>query len=77
MVGKYLIEVWKSLGVDTEGGQVEFVWASEEIRSREEEYRELVDDISMSTNLNRVMRYGFMIFFYFFFSILRIECAIC
>ncbi|CAD6332777.1 unnamed protein product [Miscanthus lutarioriparius] len=43
-VGLYMIEVWKSLGVKTD--EVEFLWSSEEIFNRPNEYWPLVMDIA-------------------------------
>ncbi|KAK3010357.1 hypothetical protein RJ639_010636 [Escallonia herrerae] len=31
IVGEYLIEIWKAVGMNLKDGQVEFLWASEEI----------------------------------------------
>ncbi|KAL6538495.1 hypothetical protein OROGR_012483 [Orobanche gracilis] len=53
VVGDYFIEVWKGLGMDS---NVEFIWSSKEIKSRCNEYWDLVTDISMRTTLGRIMR---------------------
>lgn len=55
-VGRYLIEIWKALGMDLEGGKVEFLWSSEEINSRADEYWPLVMDIARRNKLPRIMR---------------------
>ncbi|MEW5896544.1 MAG: tyrosine--tRNA ligase [Nanoarchaeota archaeon] len=51
-VGKYLIEVWKACGLKTKN--VEFVWASKLLNSRE--YWKTVMQIARHTTLNRVLR---------------------
>ncbi|XP_076958795.1 tyrosine--tRNA ligase 1, cytoplasmic-like [Bidens hawaiensis] len=56
VVGKYLIEIWKATGMNLEGGQVEFLWSSEEINSRAHEYWPLVMDIARRNKLPRIMR---------------------
>ena len=53
-VGEYLIEVWKAAGMDMEN--VEFVWTSEEIEKRSEEYWTQVMDIARRFQLKRIMR---------------------
>ncbi|KAI3811262.1 hypothetical protein L1987_20981 [Smallanthus sonchifolius] len=55
-VGLYLIEIWKAAGMNLEGGQVEFLWSSEEINSRAHEYWPLVVDIAMRNKLPRITR---------------------
>ncbi|KAF7116434.1 hypothetical protein RHSIM_RhsimUnG0028400 [Rhododendron simsii] len=55
-VGKYMIEVWKAVGLNLHGDQVEFLWSSEEINSRGHEYWPLVMDISRRNKLNRIMK---------------------
>lgn len=52
--GQLMIETWKACGMDM--SNVEFIWASEEINSRNDEYWQLVLDISTKMNLNRVKR---------------------
>jgi tyrosyl-tRNA synthetase len=54
-VGRYMIEIWKALGVDV-GGKVEFLWASKEINSRANEYWPLVIDITRRNTLSRIIR---------------------
>ncbi|CAK9177272.1 unnamed protein product [Ilex paraguariensis] len=55
-VGKYLIEIWKAVGMNLDGGQVEFLWSSEEILSRGHEYWPLVLDIARRNKLPRILR---------------------
>jgi tyrosyl-tRNA synthetase len=54
VVGKYFIEVWKAIGMDL--SRVRFLWASEEINKRSNEYWKLVLDIGANTTLNRSKR---------------------
>ncbi|OIT00280.1 tyrosine--trna ligase 1, cytoplasmic [Nicotiana attenuata] len=54
VVGEYLIELWKSVGMNLEGGQVEFLWSSKEINSRAHEYWPLVMDIARRNKLPRI-----------------------
>jgi len=58
-VGRYLIEIWKAVGMDLEGGKVEFLWSSKEINSRASEYWPLVMDIARKNKLPRIIRYIF------------------
>ena len=51
-VGKYFIEVWKACGLDSKN--VEFVWASDLLDSRE--YWKTVMQVARSTTLNRILR---------------------
>jgi len=51
-VGRYLIEVWKSTGMDLDN--VEFVWASE--MNKDPEYWKMVMKISINSTLNRIVR---------------------
>jgi tyrosyl-tRNA synthetase len=53
-VGKYMIEVWKSAGMNLEN--VEFVWSSEIINNNPNEYWMLVLDIARKNNLARILR---------------------
>ncbi|KAM0933891.1 putative tyrosine--tRNA ligase [Dioscorea sansibarensis] len=53
-VGRYLIEIWKAVGMNLE--KVEFLWSSEEINSRAHEYWPLVMDIARRNNLPRIIR---------------------
>lgn len=59
-VGRYLIEIWKAVGMDLEGGKVEFLWSSKEINSRAGEYWPLVMDIARRNKLPRIIRYIFL-----------------
>ncbi|GAB4817355.1 hypothetical protein N2152v2_004401 [Parachlorella kessleri] len=54
VVGRYLIEIWKAVGMDME--RVEFLSASEEINKRPDEYWTLVMDIARKNNLKRIVR---------------------
>ena len=56
-VGLYMIEIWKALGMNVDG--VEFLWASEEIEKRGDEYWSLVMDISQKRNFKRIVRYTY------------------
>ncbi|RLM70047.1 hypothetical protein C2845_PM17G14190 [Panicum miliaceum] len=53
-VGLYMIEIWKALGMNLKG--VEFLWASEEIDNRGNEYWPLVIDIAQKTSFKRIIR---------------------
>ncbi|RZC30493.1 Tyrosine--tRNA ligase 1, cytoplasmic isoform B [Glycine soja] len=55
-VGRYLIEIWKAVGMDLESGKVEFLWSSKEINARADEYWPLVLDIAQKNNLKRIIR---------------------
>ncbi|GMH22703.1 hypothetical protein Nepgr_024546 [Nepenthes gracilis] len=56
VVGRYMIEIWKSVGMNIDGGKVEFLWSSKEINSRAAEYWPLVMDIARRNKLPRIMR---------------------
>ncbi|GAB2224623.1 hypothetical protein Droror1_Dr00005386 [Drosera rotundifolia] len=56
VVGNYLIEIWKSVGMNLDGGKVEFLWSSKEINSRAHEYWPLVMDIALRNKLPRIRR---------------------
>ncbi|XP_055805295.1 tyrosine--tRNA ligase 1, cytoplasmic-like isoform X2 [Solanum dulcamara] len=56
VVGQYLIEIWKAVGMNLEGDQVEFLWSSKEINSRAHEYWPLVMDIARRNKLPRITR---------------------
>lgn len=56
VVGRYFIEIWKAVGMDLEGGKVEFIWSSKEINSRADKYWPLVMDIARRNKLPRIMR---------------------
>ncbi|CAL4979072.1 unnamed protein product [Urochloa decumbens] len=53
-VGLYMIEIWKALGMNLKG--VEFLWASEEIENRSDEYWSLVMDIAQEKTFNRIIK---------------------
>jgi tyrosyl-tRNA synthetase len=54
-VGRYMIEIWKAVGMDV-GGKVEFLWSSKEINSRAYEYWPIVMDIARRNKLPRIIR---------------------
>ena len=56
IVGKYMVEVWKAVGMDL--SKVEFLSSSEEINKRPDEYWTLVMDIARKNNLKRIVRWG-------------------
>ena len=53
-VGKYLVEIWKAVGMDMD--KVEFLYASEEINKKPDEYWTLVMDVARKNNLKRILR---------------------
>lgn len=55
-VGKYMIEVWKAVGMKLDN--VEFCWSSDEINKRAHEYWPLVLDVSTTFTENRITRCG-------------------
>lgn len=54
VVGRYMVEIWKALGMDME--RVQFLSCSDEINKRPEEYWTLVMDIARKNNVKRVLR---------------------
>jgi len=56
VVGRYFVEVWKAAGMNLQN--VQFLWASEEINKRAEEYWSIVIDIARKFNLNRIKKCG-------------------
>ncbi len=54
MVGRYMVEIWKSVGLNMEN--VEIIWASEEINKRPDEYWSLVMDIARVNSVQRIKR---------------------
>lgn len=60
--GKLMIEVWKACGMkldatDEDGNHmIEFIWSSDEINKRSDEYWKLVLDIGTSFGLNRIKK---------------------
>ncbi|MFH1332164.1 MAG: tyrosine--tRNA ligase [archaeon] len=53
-VGKYLIEVWKTAGMDLD--KVEFIWANDLVK--EQDYWKKVMQIARNSTLNRIIRCG-------------------
>ena len=54
--GKLMIETWKACGMKTDSNMVEFIWSSEEINKRSDDYWKLVLDISTKFNLTRIKK---------------------
>ena len=54
VVGEYLIEVWKAAGMSLDN--VEFVWSSDEINKKADEYWVQMLDIARYFTVNRMMR---------------------
>ena len=52
--GHDMIKIWKACGMDM--NNVEFIWSSEEINKRSDEYWKLVLDIGTKFNLNRIKK---------------------
>ena len=55
-VGRIFIENWKAMGMDVEGGNVEFIWASKEIIERADEYLPRLLDIAAKNTIKRLTR---------------------
>ena len=53
-VGRYMIEVWRSAGMDMDN--VAFLWASDEINRKSDEYWSKVMDVARRFNLARIQR---------------------
>eukprot|EP00271_Cylindrocystis_brebissonii_P012949 TRINITY_DN32468_c0_g1_i1.p1 TRINITY_DN32468_c0_g1~~TRINITY_DN32468_c0_g1_i1.p1 ORF type:complete len:428 (+),score=88.56 TRINITY_DN32468_c0_g1_i1:94-1284(+) len=53
-VGRYMIEVWKAVGMDLE--RVQFLWSSEEINGKPGEYWPIVMDVARKNKLPRIIR---------------------
>lgn len=53
-VGRYFVEVWKAAGMNLQN--VKFLWASEEINKKPDEYWSTVIDISRKNNVSRIKR---------------------
>lgn len=53
-VGEYMVEVWKAAGMNM--SNVEFLWASEEINKRPDEYWSTVLDIARRNTVARILR---------------------
>ncbi|KAM0887594.1 hypothetical protein ACQ4PT_028923 [Festuca glaucescens] len=54
IIGRYMIEIWKALGMNLD--RVEFLWSSEETNRRAHEYWPLVMDIARRNKVERLMR---------------------
>jgi tyrosyl-tRNA synthetase len=54
VVGRYFVEVWKAAGMNL--SNVRFLWASEEINARADEYWSRVMDISRTNNITRIKK---------------------
>lgn len=52
--GKEMIRIWEACGMDMDN--VEFIWSSEEIKTRSAEYWQLILDIATKFNLNRIKK---------------------
>ncbi|CAM0876859.1 unnamed protein product [Alopecurus aequalis] len=53
-IGFYMIEIWKAVGLELNG--VEFIWLSDVINKRSDEYWALVMDISRNNTLRTMIR---------------------
>ena len=53
-MGKYFVEVWKAAGMKLHN--VKFIWASEEINKRSNEYWMRVMDIACKNSINRIQK---------------------
>eukprot|EP00884_Botryococcus_braunii_P006473 jgi/Botrbrau1/15827/Bobra.40_1s0013.1 len=56
VVGEYMIEIWKAVGMERIGDKVLFLSASEEINKQPGEYWTLVMDVARKNNLKRIIR---------------------
>ena len=54
--GKLMIETWKACGMDVDSEFVEFIWSSDEINKRSDDYWKLVLDISTNFTLQRILK---------------------
>ena len=60
--GKDMIKIWEACGMDTKAVDdngnlmIEFIWSSDEINKRSDEYWRLVLDIATKFNLNRIKK---------------------
>lgn len=54
LVGRYFIEVWKAAGMKM--SNVQFLWASDEINSKAQEYWMLVMDIARKNTISRIKK---------------------
>jgi len=55
-VGRYFVEVWRAAGMNLQN--VQFLWASDEINGRPDEYWNIVIDIARQFNLTRTKKCG-------------------
>jgi tyrosyl-tRNA synthetase len=53
-VGRYFIEIWKAAGMDLRN--VKFLWCSEEINKKANQYWSMVIDVSRKNTLDRIVR---------------------
>lgn len=53
-VGRYMIEIWKAVGMKLD--RVQFLWSSEEINARAYEYWPLVMEVARHNKLPRILR---------------------
>ena len=56
VVGRYFVEVWKAAGMNLQN--VQFLWASDEINKRADEYWSIVIDIARKFNVTRIKKCG-------------------
>ena len=54
--GKLMIETWKACGMKLDSGMIEFIWSSDEINDKSDEYLKLVLDIATKFNLTRIKK---------------------
>jgi tyrosyl-tRNA synthetase len=54
IVGRYFVEVWKAAGMNLQN--VQFLWASDEINKRADEYWPLVIDIARKNTISRIKK---------------------
>lgn len=54
IVGRYFIEIWKAAGMNLRN--VKFLWASDEINKRSDEYWSMVIDIARKNTYQRIVR---------------------
>jgi tyrosyl-tRNA synthetase len=55
-VGRYFVEVWRAAGMNL--ANVQFLWASDEINKRADEYWQIVIDIACKFSLTRIKKCG-------------------
>lgn len=54
VVGKYFVEIWRACGMDLQN--VKFLWCSDEINKRPDEYWSMVMDLAQRNNENRIRK---------------------